>query len=138
MSSSNFDGFDDLNDEDRRLVAFLKQNKLIAPDPATNLEQRIMTEIGRQPISRVQPQQRQQSPWLKRLIFASGAIAAGFLAVWTVNRQFQPTISEVDRAQIEASLIKSWSASVGEDSINEDSDEISSSDLGLELHDTSQ
>jgi hypothetical protein len=137
MSSSNFDGFDDFNDEDRRLVAFLKQNKPLAPDPAINLEQRIMTEI-RQPISRVQPQQRQQSPWLKRLIFASGAIAAGWLAVWTVNRQFQPTISEVDRAQIEASLIKSWSASAGEDPINEESDEISSADLGLELHDTSQ
>jgi hypothetical protein len=135
MSSSNFDGFDDFNDEDRHLVAFLKQNKPIAPDPVINLEQRIMAEIGRQPLSRVQPQQK---PWLKRLIFASGAIAAGFLAVWTVNRQFQPTISEVDRAQIEASLIKSWSASVGEDTANEASDEISSSDLGLELHDVFQ
>jgi hypothetical protein len=138
MSSSNFDGFDDFNDEDRRLVAFLKQNKPISPDPAINLEQRIIDEIGRQPISRVQMQQRQQQRWLKRLLFASGAIAAGLLAVWTVNRQFQPTISEVDRAQIEASLIKSWSASVGEDTANEESDEISSSDLGLELHDVSQ
>ena len=131
MNSSNFDDFDD---EDRHLVAFLKQNKPIAPDPATNLEQRIMTEIGRQPISRAKPQQR----WRKGLIFASGAIAAGWLVIWSVNRQLQPTIGEVDRAQIEASLIKSWSASSGDDRIDEDSDEISSSYLGLELHDTSQ
>lgn len=132
MSSSNFNDFDN---EDRRLVAFLKQNKPIAPTPATNLEQSIMAEIGRQPIYGLKPQQQ---GWRKRLIFASGAIAAGWLAVWSVNRNFQPAISEVDRAQIEASLIKSWSASVGEDLINEDSDQISSSDLGFELHDASE
>ncbi len=131
MNSSNFDDFDD---GDRHLVAFLKQNKPIAPAPATNLEQRIMTEIGRQPISRAKPQQR----WLKGLILASGAIVAGWLAVGSVNRQFQPTVSEVDRVQIEASLIKSWSASVGDDQISEDSDAISSSYLGLEPNDTSQ
>jgi hypothetical protein len=130
MNSSNFDNFDD---EDRRLVAFLKQNKPIAPAPAINLEQCIMAEIGRQPISRTRSRQQ---PWRKRLLFASGAIAAGFLAVWSIDRQFQPTIGEVERAQIEASLIKNWSASVGEDSINENSDEISSSDLGLEIHDS--
>lgn len=132
MNSSNFDDFDD---GDRHLVAFLQQNKPIAPAPATNLEQRIMTEIGRQPIPRTNPQHQR---WLKGLILASGAIAAGWLAIWSVNRQFQPTISEVDRVQIEASLIKSWSASVGDDQISEDSDAISSSYLGLEPNDTSQ
>jgi hypothetical protein len=135
MNSSNFNDFDDLNEADLRLVAFLKQNKPMAPVPGINLEQSIMAEIDRQPLSRVKLQQKH---WRKRLIFASGAIAAGFLAIWSVNRQFQPVISEVERAQIEASLIKSWSASVGEDSIYEDSDVISSSALDLELNDTAE
>lgn len=126
--------FDDFEREDRRLVAFLKQNKPTAPAPATNLEQLIMSEIGRQPIAQAIVQ-RQPQRWRKRLIFASGAIAAGCLAIWSVNRQFQPAISEVDRAQIEASLLKSWSASVGEDSIYEGLDLISSSDLSLEPND---
>ncbi len=132
MNGSNFDDFDGFNEKDRRLVAFLKQNKPIAPAPAINLEQSIMAEIGSLPIARAQ---LRQQPWRKRLFFASGAIAAGCLAIWSVNRQFQPAISEVDRAQIEASFIKSWSASVGEDSIYEGSDLISSSDLSLEPND---
>ncbi|NJM27563.1 MAG: hypothetical protein HC856_03740, partial [Pseudanabaena sp. RU_4_16] len=80
MNSSNFDDFDG---EDRRLVAFLQQNKPIAPDPATNLEQRIMAEIARQPISRMQSHQQ---PWRKRLLFAQVRIAAGWLVIWSVNR----------------------------------------------------
>jgi hypothetical protein len=105
----------DLSSEDLQLVAFLQQNKPIAPEPVINLEQHLMDEI-----SRLSAPQRQAQPvrklWRRGLLVASGAIAAGVMAIWAVNRQMQPAaISEVERAQIEASLIKSWSASIGED-----------------------
>lgn len=123
--------------DDRRLVAFLQQNKPIAPAPAFNLEQRLMAEIGRQAI----PQGQSQSAgklWRKGLLVTAGAIAAGIMSVWAINRQMQPAaISEVDRAQIEASLIKSWSASVGEDP-DETTNSFLITDLHEETNETSQ
>jgi hypothetical protein len=117
-SSNDFDDRRDrdLSYEDLQLVAFLRQNKPIAPEPALNLEQRLMDEIGRLAVPQRQAQPVVRKLWRKSLLVASGAIAASIMAIWAVNRQMQPAaISEVERAQIEASLIKSWSASVGED-----------------------
>lgn len=123
--------------DDRRLVAFLRQNKPIVPEPAIDLEQRIMDEIGRQAI----PQQQTQPVrklWPKGLLVASGAIAAGIMSIWAVNRQMQPAaISEAERVQIEASLIKSWSASVGED-IDENANSYLVTDLHEETNETSE
>ncbi|WP_019498068.1 hypothetical protein [Pseudanabaena sp. PCC 6802] len=131
-TNSNNDSGDrldrDLSYEDLRLVAFLRQNKPIAPEPVINLEQRIMGEISRQAMPpQIKPARKL---WRKGLLVASGAIAAGIMSVWAVNRQMQPaTISEADRTQIEASLIESWSASVGEDI-----DETTNSYLVKDLH----
>jgi hypothetical protein len=116
-SSNDFD--DRLNyeegDDDLRLVAFLQQNKPIAPESAIDLEQRLMGEISKLAVPQKQLQPARKL-WRTSLLVASGAIAASVMAIWAVNRQMQPaTISEVERAQIEASLIKSWSAAIGED-----------------------
>lgn len=145
MSRTKFDrDFDhDFDAEDQHLVAFLRQNKPIAPEPSPNLEQRIMAEIQAQVMPQVKRQTSRQASrqprrklWFKGFLVGASAIAAGFIAVWSFNRQFQPTISEADRVQIEASLIKNWSASVGEDYASEGLDETSISNPIAEPHDT--
>ena len=104
------------------LITFLKQNKPIAPPPASNFEQQLFTEISKYP---------QKSPlftnlfaknsanlrrgWLWALLIPA-AIATGVTFNWVNNRsQLQIAsipelnqMSEVDQAVIEQSLISSW------------------------------
>ncbi len=97
------------------LVAFLKQNKPIAPPCAPNFEQQLFAAISEYP---------QRSPsgisilrswaWLVPVI-----VAAGLGLTWNFSRsQYQTaskptnsiaTISESEQAAIEQSLINSWS-----------------------------
>jgi hypothetical protein len=116
--------------EDMRLVAFLKHNKPIAPEPAIDLEQRIMGEIHRQVVPPISFKPTQKL-WRRGMLAASGAIAATILAMWSANRQIQPTISEADRTQIEASLIENWSTS-----IDGNVDEPNNPDLAIDIHET--
>jgi len=103
---------------DKSLITFLKQNKPIAPPPASNFEQQLFTEISKYP---------QKSPlftknsadlrrwWLWALLIPA-AIATGVTFNWVTNRsQLQVAsitnlnqMSEVDQAAIEQSLISSW------------------------------
>lgn len=107
---------------DESLIVFLKQNKPIAPPPASNFEQQLFTEISKYP---------QKSPlftnlftknsanlrrgWLWALLIPA-AIATGVTFNWVNNRsQLQISsipelnqMSEVDQAAIEQSLISSW------------------------------
>lgn len=106
MTQTNFD-------PDRNLVAFLRQHCPIAPPPALDLEERIANQV-------MSSQAKYKSQFgmrrYARLIWLiPAAIAAGFLITWEGNRQLQPTISETEHQTIEASLLGSWSLSIGED-----------------------
>lgn len=88
------------------LVAFLKQNKPIAPPCHSNFEQQLFAEISKYP---------QRSPakisrywaWVAPVL-----VVAGLGLTWNFSRsQYQTatTLSESEQAAIEQSLINSWS-----------------------------
>ncbi len=108
-SSENFDA---------SLVAFLKQNKPIAPISAPDFEQQLFVEISkypqRSPLKSPESQKSNLRHWFPWALLIPAAIATGITFNWTTNRsQLQLAsntiqISESEKAAIEQSLISSW------------------------------
>jgi hypothetical protein len=100
-SSDNFD---------HSLVAFLKQNKPIAPPPAPNFEQHLFAEISKYPQRSPKSSKANLWRWLPWTLLIPAAIATGITFNWATNRsQYQiASISESEKAEIEQSLISSW------------------------------
>ncbi len=104
------------DDSDLSLVAFLKQNKLIAPPPAPNFEQQLFAEISKYPQRSSRSTKSHFRKWLPWALLIPVAIATGITFNWVNNRsQLQiasnPSlnqISEADQAAIEQSLVSSW------------------------------
>ena len=115
QTQENFDG-DPRDETDMNLVNFLKQNKPIAPPPASNFEQQLFAEISKYP---------QRSPhenlkksfqrWLPWALAIPVVIATGIGLNFANNRsQLQiasNSMSEADQSVIEQSLVNSWSSS---------------------------
>ena len=104
------------------LVAFIKQNKPIAPPPALNFEQQLFAEISKYP--QPKPNQSQNQTLKRWLPWALGipiAIATGIGFNWAANRSTYQIagvpnqVSESEQAEIEQSLISSWN--VTDDSV---------------------
>ena len=104
----NFDG-DPRDQTDMDLVNCIKQNKLIAPPPAPNFEQRLFAEISKYP---QKSNNRSIKRWLHWTVVIPVVIASGIGFNLANNRsQLQiasNSISESERAAIEQSLINSW------------------------------
>jgi hypothetical protein len=104
------------DDSNLSLVAFLKQNKLIAPPPAPNFEQQLFAEISKYPQRSPKSRKSYLRHWLPWALLIPATIATGITFNWINNRsQLQiannPSInqmSEADQAAIEQSLISSW------------------------------
>jgi hypothetical protein len=105
----NFD--EDLNENS--LVAFLKQNKPIAPSPAPDFERQLFAEISKYPM---RSSKFQLKRWLPLALVIPAAIATGLTFNWATNRSLYQMannssvnqISETDQAAIEQSLFSSW------------------------------
>ncbi|PZV10892.1 MAG: hypothetical protein DCF20_20600 [Pseudanabaena sp.] len=94
----------------RSLVSFLKQNKPIAPPPASNFEQQLFAEISKYPQRSPKSSKANLRRWLPWALLIPAAIATGITFNWATNRsQYQmASISESEKAEIEQSLISSW------------------------------
>ncbi len=103
---------------DQSLIVFLKQNKPIAPPPASNFEQQLFAEISKYPQKSLLSTKNSANLrrwWLWALLIPA-AIATGVTFNWVTNRsQLQIAtvtnlnqMSEVDQSAIEQSLISSW------------------------------
>ena len=95
---------------DDSLLAFLKQNKPIAPAPAPNFEQQLFAEISKYPQRSLKSSKANLRRWLPWALLIPAAIATGITFNWMTNRsQYQmASISESEKAEIEQSLISSW------------------------------
>ena len=95
---------------DQSLLAFLKQNKPIAPPPAPNFEQQLFAEISKYPQRSPKSSKANLRRWLPWALLIPAAIATGITFNWVTNRsQYQmASISESEKAEIEQSLISSW------------------------------
>jgi hypothetical protein len=95
---------------DQSLLSFLKQNKPIAPPPATNFEQQLFAEISKYPQRSPKSSKANLRRWLPWALLIPVAIATGLTFNWVTNRsQYQvASISESEKAEIEQSLISSW------------------------------
>ena len=133
------DNFDDSSHDS--LVAFLRQNKAIAPPPAPNFEQQLFAEISKysQPASK--PSKfHLKSPlrrwWLWTLLIPA-AIATSITFNWATNRsQLQVAtnsnlapMSESEQMAIEQTLISSWN--VADESVSQTNSQNSTSDLQI-------
>jgi hypothetical protein len=116
---------------DNSLVAFLKQNKPIAPSPAPNFEQQLFAEISKYPQRSPKSLKSNLRRWLPWALLIPAAIATGIGFNWATNRaQYQiANISEADRAAIEQSLINSWDAT--DATVSQSTSAISSTDTQL-------
>ncbi len=109
-------GEDSSENSDASLIAFLKQNKPIAPLSAPDFEQQLFAEISKYPQRSPLPKSQKSHlwRWLPWALLIPAAIATGITFNWATNRsQFQiasnPTpMSESEKAAIEQSLINSW------------------------------
>ena len=132
-------GKDSSENSDASLIAFLKQNKPIAPNPAPNFEQQLFAEINkfpkRSPLSKLNlTAQRRWLPWA---LLLPAAIATSLTFNWATNRtQYQiannpslSQISETDQAAIEQSLISSWN--VTDDVVSQATNATTSTDTQL-------
>jgi hypothetical protein len=106
------ENFDEGSSEnpDHSLVAFLKQNKPIAPPPSSNFEQQLFAEISKYPQRSPKSSKANLWRWLPWAVLLPAAIATGITFNWGINRsQYQiASISESEKAEIEQSLISSW------------------------------
>ncbi len=95
---------------DHSLLSFLKQNKPIAPSPAPNFEQQLFAEISKYPQRSPKSSKANLRRWLPLALLIPAAIATGITFNWVTNRsQYQmASISESEKAEIEQSLISSW------------------------------
>jgi hypothetical protein len=118
------------------LVGFLKQNKAIAPPPASNFEQHLFAEIAKY------PQQSSKSlskfrlrRWLPWTLLIPAAIATSLTFNWVTNRsQLEMAsnsnlMSEAEKVAIEQTLISSWN--VTDESVSQTNSQNSTSDLQI-------
>jgi hypothetical protein len=135
------DNFD--NSSHDSLVAFLKQNKAIAPPPALNFEQQLFAEIGKYPqrsskLSKSTEKSNSQRWWLWTLLIPA-AIATSITFNWATNRsQLQMAsnpnlapMSESDQIAIEQTLISSWNVTDDAVSAPQTNSQTSTSDLQI-------
>jgi anti-sigma factor RsiW len=123
MNSKNSSGNQSNNhpeqDDDRALVSFLQQYKSAPPAPMRDLEQELMQKILAEPVTQTRMQKvrgrRNAFPYKKLLWAVPAAIAALGAGIWFGSRPTEPQLSQADRDTIEASLVKSWSASADRD-----------------------
>ena len=118
------------------LVGFLKQNKAIAPPPASNFEHQLFAEIAKYP----QPSSKSLSKfklrrWLPWTLLIPAAIATSLTFNWVTNRsQLQMAsnsnlMSEAEQIAIEQTLISSWN--VTDESVSQTNSQNSTSDLQI-------
>jgi hypothetical protein len=103
-------------DDDRALVNFLRQYKSEAPAPGNQLERELMSKISAE--SQLKPKQiraRQLFPYKQLVWCIPAAIAALGAGIWFGSRPVEPQLSQADRDTIEASLVKSWTATADQD-----------------------
>jgi hypothetical protein len=118
------------------LVGFLKQNKAIAPPPASNFEQQLFAEIAKypQPSSKSLPKFRLRR-WLPWTLLIPAAIATSLTFNWVTNRsQLEMAsnsnlMSEAEKVAIEQTLISSWN--VTDESVSQTNSQNSTSDLQI-------
>jgi hypothetical protein len=118
------------------LVGFLKQNKAIAPPPASNFEQQLFAEIAKypQPSSKSLPKFRLRR-WLPWTLLVPAAIATSLTFNWATNRsQLEMAsnsnlMSEAEQMAIEQTLISSWN--VTDESVSQTNSQNSTSDLQI-------
>ncbi len=114
-------GEDPHDNSETSLVAFLKQNKPIAPSPAPNFEQQLFAEVSKYPQRSPKSLKSNLRRWLPWALLIPAAIATSIGFNWATNRsQYQfanlpntsqgQLISEADRDAIEQSLLNSWDA----------------------------
>ena len=120
------------------LVGFLKQNKAIAPPPASNFEQQLFAEIAKYP----QPSSKFLSKfklrrWLPWTLLIPAAIATSMTFNWATNRsQLQMAsnsnlMSEAEQIAIEQTLISSWNVTDDAVSSSQINSQTSTSDLQI-------
>jgi hypothetical protein len=108
----DFDG--DLDDSSQQnLLAFMKQNKPIAPLPDPDFEQSLFAEIQKYPQrSPKQILNRQLKSWLPIVFIVPTAIVALIGFSWLNGRNnYQVAgnqLSDLEKSAIEQSLISSW------------------------------
>ncbi len=129
------DNFD--NSSHDSLVAFLKQNKVIAPPPAPNFEQQLFAEISKYPQPSSKPSKFHLRRWWLWTLLIPAAIATSLTFNWATNRsQLQVAtnpnlapMSEVEQVAIEQTLISSWN--VADESVSQTNSQNSTSDLQI-------
>ena len=102
------------SDADASLVTFLKQNKSPAPTPASNFEERLYTEINKYPQRSLMPLRVSFRRWLPIILAVPISLGVAVGLTYTNRSQYQMAnksinITESERAEIEKSLISSWS-----------------------------
>ncbi len=120
------------------LVGFLKQNKAIAPPPASNFEQQLFAEIAKypQPSSKSLPKFKLRR-WLPWALLIPAAIATSMTFNWATNRsQLQMAsnsnlMSEAEQIAIEQTLISSWNVTDDAVSSSQINSQTSTSDLQI-------
>jgi len=127
------DNFDDSSHDS--LVAFLKQNKAIAPPPAPNFEQQLFAEISKYPQRSSKSSFQRWLPWT---LLIPAAIATSITFNWATNRSplqiannSNPTMSEAEQIAIEQILIISWNVTDDAVSATKVSSQTSTSDLQI-------
>jgi hypothetical protein len=130
-SQESKDDFDSSSHDS--LVAFLRQNKAIAPPPAPNFEQQLFAEISKYPQQSSKNLSKFRSRrWLPWTLLIPAAIATNLTFNWVTNRsQLQVAtnpnlapMSESEQIAIEQTLISSWN--VTSDAVSTTNSQVSS------------
>ena len=93
------------SDDDRDLVAFLKQHRPIPPPAPASSEQDLMATIAL-------TESRKKTWKIKPLITIASVAVAGAIVSWLgFDRSLRPTYTN---AQLESFMVNSWDSTVGE------------------------
>jgi hypothetical protein len=108
------------NQADPSLTLFLKQHRPIAPPDSCDLEQKLMQQINCHSVNPTQNlNSRIGSNLIKIWVIPLIALCSG-IAIWTISdrAKFQPSFADMNteqKQQLEATLVKDWLISSGED-----------------------
>ncbi|OIP71027.1 MAG: hypothetical protein AUK48_13060 [Oscillatoriales cyanobacterium CG2_30_44_21] len=102
------------HDADASLVTFLQQNKSPVPAPAPNFEEQLYAEISKYPQRSLMPFRADFSRWLPMILAVPISLGVAIGITYTNRSQYQMAnkstgITELERVEIEKSLISSWS-----------------------------
>lgn len=102
------------HDADASLVTFLQQNKSPVPAPASNFEEQLYAEISKYPQRSLTPFRASFRRWLPVILAVPISLGVAMGITYTNRSQYQMAnksvgITELERAEIEKSLISSWS-----------------------------